>query len=430
MWVLGTVAVLIAATIAVLKFRASKDEGAFQEQLQLARSEGIPTSATEFKALIKPATPAENAAPLYRKLRDLLSQQEKERTRTKSPSVSASELATAVTFHPSGQNMAKAKALLAQNRDELALIDQAVLRPRCWFDRDWSLGPATLFPELHIIRKGAELVGLRGAVAAASNDSKAAIEDTQRIFVMSRHVGEEPQHISRFLQDFIYRTGLSKLAGWTFVHRDQPLYKKELEKALGELPRPNLREENSEDLYSTLTLIELCSTPEGREKLGLREEDIGKIESLMPLIASRAKAKVGIVKAERAYWAALALPRKGRNELLMKAKSDLFAALSAYPTALNVYSNLSSSEPGDSEDGATAHEEIWEETKLRYTALLRAFAGKEIAKSIKTSDLLNPSDGKPIKYFFTHGRITIGFTSGRSNLYIPPLDPIKMPSTK
>jgi hypothetical protein len=152
----------------------------------------------------------------------------------------------------------------------------------------------------------------------------------------------------------------------------------------------------------------------------LRESDVGQDERIVPIFLSQAKARVEIVRAERAYYAALGRPSKDRQQLLDQAKLNLSKSFFAFPTAANIYENLNSGQ-GQTND----REAVWEARRQQYAALLRALDGPVVPRSVKTSDLLSPFDGKPLKYSYDGKQIVItvsGFESDSKpvQLKIPP----------
>lgn len=411
---LGVPVSLLIAFFVVRKANADRDEAAFQAQLRLAREEGLSTTWQEFAATIPTAAPSENAAPLYRTLRQI------KRNRTDKRDLNAIDLQ--LIFHPGATTRSDAATLLAAYRDELGVADKAVLLPKCWFDRDWSQGLAVLMPEFADMKQVARAVALRGSLAADRGNVDAAIADARRVFAIARHAGQETTQISHLVGEAIYLIGVRDLAFWSLVHRDRPAYREALEKALDDIPQPDVRVENRSDLFCVLSVIDLCATPEGRKELGLREEDIGAGEKIFPLLISRSQARIRIVKAERSYWAALSRPRAERASLISDARMDLNMALLAFPTAATVYSALNSG----ADDGATDREAAWQARKLQYVALLRALRDpKTTPRKIKTSDLLSPFDGKPLTYTFDGAQIVISVSgyandSGPAQLKVPP----------
>jgi len=315
--------------------------------------------------------------------------------------------------------LADAQALLGRAGGALKTIDKAVSLPKCWFDRNWSQGAALLFPELNEMRQAVRYVSLRGAVAAEKGDVGGALANVDEICAIARHQGQEPDGISREGQFAIYCIGVSDLERWAFIHRDRSEYREALAKAIESMPKPCPRVERRDDLFMVLSLAELSATREGRAKLGVSEKDVKEIEKQVPAAAmSPMKAKVGIVKAEREYWAALGRSQKEWPELLSKATWDLNDSLAAFPIADALYFE-------DYDDPTIMHEQAYKARKLADTAALRALAGPTIPSSIKTSDLLSPYDGKPLQYSYDGKHVVISVSrpkndSGPMRVKFPP----------
>ena len=105
-------------------------------------------------------------------------------------------------------SLAAAQSLLAARRGELGVLEEAVKRPKCWFDRNWSDGPGVLLPEYADMKEAAKLLAIRGSVAANRGDWASALADVGRVFVIARHAGTEPHVISRLVRDGAYSIGI------------------------------------------------------------------------------------------------------------------------------------------------------------------------------------------------------------------------------
>lgn len=423
LWVLLGVVVAVGGGLLVYrKVGADQDEAAFQEQMRLARAEGIPTTAAEYAATMPPAKPEENAAPLYRQMQSLLHVRG-----------DSSRLEADLQFRPSPAHLKAAQAYLDQLKPALELADRAAALPRCWFDRDWKEGMAVLMPEFATMKGAAKLIALRASIAAQSGDSKSALKDAARIFQLARQARDEHTAIAHLVSEAIEAIGLRELATWSFLyghpstlvadgvslHRTaewflaQKEYAAALAKAAEAMPPPNLRQEHSDDLFGMLSLIDLSSTPEGRKKLGLREEDIGAGQKLIPVLLSQPKARIQIVRGERAYWAALAAPEKDQASLMEDANLQIQKGLFAFPVAWQIYNLLSDGDP------LAERRQTWETRRQQYLALARALTPDAIPKTIKTADLLSPFDGKPLTYKFDGKQIVISVSGYNRYLKLP-----------
>ncbi|HMS53885.1 MAG TPA: hypothetical protein PKA27_00665 [Fimbriimonadaceae bacterium] len=368
-----------------------KARSAFEEQLRLARQEGMVTSAAEFRARIPNATDTENAASIYRNLKGRLP-----------TTIDFADLTKQVAYKAGRHDLNMARKFLQEYRPVLQDLDVAVERPRCWFDRRWEDGAATLMPELAQMKSAARLILLRATVAVADGNSKAAIQDVERTRKLAKHAGEEPTMIARLVEAGIHRMALDALASWSFSNRNQPLYAQLMIQTVQSLPNPNLKEENLGSLYEILSLIDLCSTPEGRHQLGLSEPDISPLEGPMSLLINPWKAKALIVEAERDRWRALTKPDQNLEAELDKATRKLYRGLLAFPTAANLHTML-----GSGNDPVLDRQVAFSTGMLRFKALARALSQPKIPKQIDTRDLLSPLDGKPLHYEFNGKQVRI-----------------------
>ena len=137
---LGLVVILLVGGFFVRRhLMAAADDRASQDQLRLAREEGIPTSAAEFAATIRSATPSENAAPLYRRLREARLPASEKRI--------PSEVSQMLTFAPSPTALKDADDLLTEEATQLATVDLGTKLSRCWFNRDWAAVQSNSFAQ-------------------------------------------------------------------------------------------------------------------------------------------------------------------------------------------------------------------------------------------------------------------------------------------
>lgn len=415
LWVVG-IGVLLSGVVVLLCLRvAARDRRDLQEQLRLAKADGLPTDAAEFAATIKPAAPAENAASLYRSLARF-------RESVDYPRSIQEELFT----HPCPTSLAAAIGRIERDKEFLSVVDKAAAKPRCWFDRNWSDGVAVLMPEFADMKKGALEVGLRGSVAAAEGRVKDALADANEMLAISKHAGEEDTEISALVEQAIYVIAMRELAMWSFQHRDRPEYCRALRSALKSFPKPNVLVEKRGVLLEVLSAIDLTATHQGRAKLGLGDHEDSAASALLAFFISKARARVDIVKAERDYWNALKLPRNERTPKLADAEARLYRGLLAFPTAGRTYEMLTSGQNDSGEDDISEREDQWRAEEVEYTALGRALSSRAIPSSIKTSDLINPWTGGELHYDFDGRRIQISLVRPGDveplGLWIPPLE--------
>lgn len=400
-WILGVGLLLVTTPFVVMTVGRLRGGVALQEQLRLARSEGIPTSAEEYAATIRPAKPEENAASIYRGFVKM------PRVRT-----DAMKLEESLLEAPGPKTLGLAIANLKANQGGIDLIDQAVERPHCWFDRDWAEGAAVLMPELAYMKGAAGLLGLRGTVASFQGQHQAAIGEAEKMAKIADHVGEEGHSISQSVQASMHYQVVLHLATWASLHPDRPEYRRALSDAIRKFPIRNAKREHAADLYQLLSFIDLTATSEGRAKIGLTDPNASVAEWFVPMFVSQANARVDLVKAERRLWTEYT--SETPNPATIQAiQGDRSRALFAFATASAVYEALTD------EDASTYDPRQLKARLLRYTALLRALEGGTIAPTISTKDLLSPVDGKPLAYRFDGKEIVIEVSGISEPLKIP-----------
>lgn len=382
--VFGTLAVVIGGPAAMVAYRNVQIAREYEDELRLARKEGLATNSEEFASLIPTADPSDNAAPHYAKLKGLAGSLSDLRS-----------LEQRLTYQPSTVAIEAAERTISGSQTALDIAEEATKLPKCWFDRDWSLGAAVLMPELSEMRTLARLLALRGAIATYRGDAVAALADIDRIRRIAAHARSDRTAIALLSGDAMEQIAMNCLAGWAHMHRDQPAYRKALARLIDELPRPDPKLETRGNLFEALSIIELCSTPEGQTALGLKKEDLPGIERYAALLVNRAEARVRIVRAFRNQRAALDLPPGQRYAKLEAAATDLRTAMMAFPTAYKVFFLLMD----DTQSELLDHRETrWEANRQRWRGLVRALEAPRPPAKIKVDDLLSPFDGKPLEY--------------------------------
>ena len=412
-WIAVVCCLIAGGTWVRYRILANQDDADYKAQIRLARAEGLPTNAAEFAATIRPAPPAENAARFYRDLRPLIK-----------PIGNFSDVEIAFLRDPSQQKLRSAQACLRRGENVLKLVDTATKLPRCWFDRNWSDGPAVLLPELADMKSAAKLLGLRGSIAANEGKESSALANAHQIFVIAKHAGEEGTSLSALVSLAIYVIGMNRIATWAVLDPSSRTYRDELVRALNSIPQPDLRRENRDQLMMILSLIDLSLTKSGRESLGLKEEELPTGPNLVSILLSQPKARVAIVKAERDYWAALELPPKERTSAISDAVMRRNMALLAFPIAARLYDQLSSGQDDNGRDEISTRYDVLKRYQIAYTAVLRSLSNGGVTRKITTSDLKSPNDGQPLTYSFDGKQMVItlaGPVTGTPwRLRIPP----------
>lgn len=390
------------------RINARHAQAAFEEQLRLARTEGLPTNADEFARTIRTVAPAANAAPFYQRLAGL--------ARKGDPVQVTLEL----IFRRDAKSRSDAENMLRENGKFLTIVDQAVRRPGCYFRRDWSKGPAVVLREYADMKKAARYLALRGALSVDRNDPASALADIGGMFRIADHAAAEQLRISELVSLSIRVMACKALAYWAFVHRDNPAYRLALGKAIDRIPRPDIRWISRDELFMTLWLLDRSTTAEGRKEIGLRDGDFPGAYGIITLFMNQPKARVDVVKAERRWWRAFALTRKDRDRVQGEAEAQLSSVLRAFPIAAYLHDQM-----GTITGSTAVPQDLAEADRVRLRAVLRVVDGPRTPARIKTSDLISPWDGLPVRYSFDGLQTVISAGKGPDldtdpTLKIPP----------
>ena len=84
-----------------------------------------------------------------------------------------------------------ALSILDRLAEPIALIDQAVQKPKCVFDRDWDLGLAVSFPELGTTRSFGSILCIRAALKGQSGDREGMADDLVKVVKLGKLVASE-----------------------------------------------------------------------------------------------------------------------------------------------------------------------------------------------------------------------------------------------
>ena len=121
---------------------------------------------------------------------------------------------------------AELSEFLVQHAGELAVIRKAAALPECRFERDYGrLGFDLSLPEQIHLRQAAELLVIDARHSAAAGDMRAAMENINAIFAVSRHSASEPLLISTLASTAIDRMGIQTLEA---VLRSAPITEEDL----------------------------------------------------------------------------------------------------------------------------------------------------------------------------------------------------------
>lgn len=416
-WGCGCLTLVVAIPVVTFFVKGSRDEAAFQDQLRLARQEGLPTTAEEFAATLPKVSPEENAAPFYRQLRGKLG--------------NTSELSSFISQIIRGpsriESIKRAKLELAKYSEPLAIVEEAIRLPKCSFDRNWELGFAVLLPEYADMKSVSRVLLFRATLAAEEGRVEEAIKDIQRLLKVGLHAKQEDLAIPQLVGESIELMAVGALTSLSHRFREAA-YAQELKLILELREMPDPKKENRDFLFNVLILLDQVSTAEGRRMLGISKQDErgAGIDGFFGLVLDKGQSKVALVRSVRDGWKAIEAPLSERRERIDEAAVETGKALLAFPMAGRVAEAL-----GVLSSAVSTRTELWKCSQLKYRAAYRALSQKKIPKSIKTDDLLSPFDGKPITYRYDGKQIVIEVSApsdiefGPSPLKIPPDTAVK-----
>ena len=177
--------------------------GTMAQEMAAARREGLPLTPRDI--VRKPPRPADNAAPLYRKLEGLL------KAKPISPDESEVVEGNALKADAAPSDIARAVAFFARRKDVMDLIHRASERPECDFRRDWRQGPALLFPEFGKLRRAARLLSCEANVQLHGGDAVGAARTCAAMGRIGRHVSADSFLIAHLVDYAIEAIGMARL---------------------------------------------------------------------------------------------------------------------------------------------------------------------------------------------------------------------------
>jgi hypothetical protein len=166
--------------------RTPTKQAALAAEIAAARREGLPLTPKELQRSLPPD---QNAAPLYKKLQDVL----------KAAPVTQDEWRALGKLHgrqkPAADEIDQARAILARHTDVSDLIHAAAQKPYCTLIPDWSVSPvdlaSNLFPEFSGVRSHARWLAAESAILLYKGKPMEAVQTMALGFALGRHVGSD-----------------------------------------------------------------------------------------------------------------------------------------------------------------------------------------------------------------------------------------------
>jgi hypothetical protein len=183
------------------------------KELEVARRAGLPTSAKELQAPLPPEY--QNAAPLYLQWAGL-------RDAKRVTAGDDEEVSKLIDFSVPDAQVAAGRRVVAEKPDVLKLIHDAVSRPKCVFVKDWSQGPAILYPELAYIRSMARYLSGESGLMVRKGKPVEAARNLALGFRIAGHVGQNPDMLHYLVALAVQRTILRGMESILLAAGDEP----------------------------------------------------------------------------------------------------------------------------------------------------------------------------------------------------------------
>ena len=379
------------------------EEAELKNQLSLARKEGIPTTIKEFEATLTKLKPEENAAKYYMELDQI--QRKRRQALIKTQSVEYS-----VLWSSDKAVIEKAKAVLADHSETLAVIDKATALPGCSFPRKWDDGLYILTPELWHLRNFSRLLVIRAGVHAQEGRHDQAVSDIKKIQIIGQHLLQDGIMTEASVAQAIEAIGKASAQELCFRFRNEKGYVellKNWESSESRIPAYLSLRAYRFNLVEFLISMDQIQKDGNSSSLPLTPEDQSSLGGAFTSLISQAKAKTNIVQGFRYQWTILKkiavddVPAKELDSNWKVASHTIYQGLIRFPDLAKVYDALSS------DDSISQRIKQFRGRQIVNRALLRALEQKVIPTEIKTEDLISPFTGKPLIYAFDGSRITI-----------------------
>ena len=151
-----------------------------------ARDEHLTLDPAKLQQPLPPA--GENAAPVYLKLIQLL----------KNKPLALPDYADGMSIRHAytPEQIGTAQKIYDSRPDVWNLVHEAADKPQCVFSRNWSAGPALLFPEFATVRAAARLLETESYLREHQGNTHEAVHAASRGLRLAGHAGSDPSLIS------------------------------------------------------------------------------------------------------------------------------------------------------------------------------------------------------------------------------------------
>jgi hypothetical protein len=205
------------------KKTAPRTQSAYDRAVAEARRAGLAVLPSDIKTGPVPA--AQNSAPFYRQIDAYLRKQP-------TGEADSDVMRLLGRTPPTAAEVARGREIIEQRTAYLKLIHEAASRPKCDFQRDWSLGPNMLFPEYARMRSAARwLLGESGLLLQDGKPAEAAHNLAQG-FRIAQHAASDPILIGHLVAVAIDAITLQGMENILLAAGDQPVVPQAVRTAL------------------------------------------------------------------------------------------------------------------------------------------------------------------------------------------------------
>ena len=361
----------------------------FQQQLALARKEGIPTTGKELSDSLPALKDSENAASYYSKLED---------RQYESPPAGWKEIDELLKRDPKAA-ITSTSALIEKEKNDIANFEIGASLAHCNFNRNWA-SPEWMDHRDYGLKKAIYLISTRAALFAAQGKHELAVKDAGLLMNLAAQLREEPGQFGEIMRFTAESVGLNLLGKLAVRYQNVPEYLVKLKSSLKSASTVNPKNVLKTELIEIITLIDYVESKAGRERWRITDHEYSEALK-MPIPQSKDEGKALIVEGFRKRWASAKEPydeaeiTKGNDMIKQGAKSFVIAE----------HFLSEGFQP-----------ELIQQMSASYVARIRVLEtlilalNKKLPNELKEKAQLSPIDKKPIRYQVSNGKISIRAT--------------------
>jgi hypothetical protein len=215
-----------------------------------ARKVGMPLDFADLK-LEKPAED-KNAAIVYFRVEHLLKGKLGEK---------AALMDRALRRKATPEDKAAGDAAVSDMKPAFDLLDTLDRYPSCAFARDWSKGPALLFPEFAGMKRDVKDLCYRSDWQSRNGDWPSAVKGIQTSYRVSQDAGTDPILISMLVRVACHAIATHELTAITQAHANDPAYLEAASALLKQnLAIPDIKSYLKGEIVMTRTAIQMAQS--------------------------------------------------------------------------------------------------------------------------------------------------------------------------